>query len=86
MAWQMADITGADCPECYSVILFKRSPSLGYRITCHLCNSRLAVIWTRPLRLGWILNGEADHDAQDDENLLILSNDEDVLAEDHLVS
>jgi lysine biosynthesis protein LysW len=71
MSRKLTEITGANCPDCYAEVLFRRQPELGQKIACHVCNTELEVIRMNPLRLGWILEDELDYEALDDESMAV---------------
>jgi transcription elongation factor GreA len=78
------EIEQADCPECYTVIHFHQLPGLGRPITCHVCDTRLEVIRTNPLRLGWFLEDEIDYNNLNDEDLAFFDdNGNDEMDENH---
>ena len=72
MERKLTEIAEADCPECYVVIHFHQLPGLGRPIICHVCGTRLEVIRTNPLRLGWFLPDEVDYNNLDDGDLAFL--------------
>jgi hypothetical protein len=76
MAWKLTEIAEADCPEYYAVIHFHQLPSPGQQITCHVCDTRLEVIRTNPLRLGWNLEEDLDYDDFDDEGFTTFNSDD----------
>jgi lysine biosynthesis protein LysW len=73
MANKIRKATVALCVECDSRVYFRAQPSLGQRVTCRECGTKLEVVDLDPLELYW--SDDFDRGSDDDPYAVYDSDD-----------